>query len=565
MNRRIRIAALALFLFASSGLPLARGQTEEPAPDTQAEETDASQPSAAQSEQTIRRLQTIKSVLEDRREQVRALLEQLAVADELSKAKIREQITELQQRIRELTDSFERTASNGVNLRNLDETEDKKFDWHQELALIARPVIDGLKSATEKPRRIAELQTSISLYQQQLEATRKALEALSQLEQQDIPTEVAGGVAEVGASWRQRNTEIEQSLIAAQEELKFLETAESRMFETVGSAVYEFILGRGLTLVLALVAGIVLWYLMRALRRLVRSRRQSVPDRQQAARIRLLAYGYHLLTIVLVAFAVLSVFYLRGDVLLLSLAIIALVMLALGVWRFLPGYVREARLLLNAGAAREGERVIYNGLPFRIASLNLYSELRNPELEGTVRLPLATLSQLISRPAGDEDWFPCSVGDYLLLPDGSFAQVLQQSVERVQLKVVGSILQYSSAEFLQLNARNLTREGFGIIANFGIDYQHQSIALEQVPERLKSGLIDAFRQAELEDDLKNLVVDFSAAATNSLDYLIYATMDGRCAASYFAIQRLIQQTCVDICNRENWTIPFTQVTIHQGE
>jgi hypothetical protein len=140
---------------------------------------------------------------------------------------------------------------------------------------------------------------------------------------------------------------------------------------------------------------------------------------------------------------------------------------------------------LNAGAAREGERVIYNGLPYRIASLNLYSELRNPELEGTVRLPLATLSQLISRPAGEEDWFPCSVGDYLLLPDGSFAQVLQQSVERVQLKVVGSILQYSSAEFLQLNARNLTREGFGIIANFGIDYRHQSIALDQVPERLK--------------------------------------------------------------------------------
>jgi hypothetical protein len=241
LNRRIRIAALALSLSASSGLLPALAQTDDPAPATQAEETDASQPSAAQSEQTIRRLQTIKSVLEDRREQVRALLEQLAVADELSKAKIREQITELQQRIRELTDSFERTASNGVNLRNLDETEDKKFDWHQELALIARPVIDGLKSATEKPRRIAELQTSISLYRQQLEATRKALEALSQLEQQDIPTEVAGGVAEVGASWRQRNTEIEQSLIAAQEELKFLETAESRMFETVGSAVYEFI------------------------------------------------------------------------------------------------------------------------------------------------------------------------------------------------------------------------------------------------------------------------------------------------------------------------------------
>ena len=77
MNRRIRIAALALSLSASSGLLPALAQTDDPAPATQAEETDASQPSAAQSEQTIRRLQTIKSVLEDRREQVRALLEQL--------------------------------------------------------------------------------------------------------------------------------------------------------------------------------------------------------------------------------------------------------------------------------------------------------------------------------------------------------------------------------------------------------------------------------------------------------------------------------------------------------
>jgi hypothetical protein len=42
-------------------------------------------------------------------------------------------------------------------------------------------------------------------------------------------------------------------------------------------------------------------------------------------------------------------------------------------------------------------------------------------------------------------------------------------------------------------------------------------------------------------------------------------MGGNSAASYFAIGRLIQQTCVDICNQENWVIPFTQVTVHQAE
>ncbi|MDH3763504.1 MAG: hypothetical protein OEU50_21220 [Gammaproteobacteria bacterium] len=557
MIRIIRTCLLAIILSALPGLTVAVAQTTDP------EAAQNSQLSEAQHTQTIRRLQTIKAALEDRREQVRNLLQQLDTANELDQPEIRRQIAELQQRIRELTESFERTAINGASLRSLEVAEDDEFDWQQELVLIARPVLDGLKDATEKPRRIAELRASISIYQQQLEATRKALEIVSQLEQHDKPPQVAEGIAEVGASWLRRNAEIEYALVAAKDELRLLETEEGRLLEATGTAVYEFILGRGLTLLLALLAGTALWYVMRALRRLFRGKRHSAPDREQAARIRLLAYGFHLLTIVLVTLAVLSVFYLRGDVLLLSLAIIALVMLALGVWRFLPGYISEARLLLNAGAARERERIIYDGVPFRIVSLNLYSELRNPELEGSVRLPLATISQLVSRPQTDEDWFPCRSGDYLLLPDGGFAQVLQQTVEIVRLKVVGSVVQFATADFLQLNVRNLSREGFGVVATFGIDYRHQEISLDQVPDRLKSGLVDAFRQADLEDDLKSLVVDFSAAATNSLDYLIYATLDGRCAASYFAITRLIQRTCVDICNREGWVIPFTQVTIHQ--
>jgi hypothetical protein len=564
LNRRIRNALLVTVISVLAGLPIALAQNSDQAPDAQGESADNSQQAATQGGQTIRRLQAIKTALEDRREQVRNLLDQLDAADELQQAKIREQITEHQQRIRELTDSFERTAINGISLHSLDETGDDEFDWRQELALIGRPIIDSLKDATEKPRRIAELRASIGLYQQQLETTTRAVEIVSRLEQREIPPEVEGEIAAVAAAWRQRNAEIENALGVAQDELRFLEAAESRIFETMGGAVYEFILGRGLTLLLALVTGIGLWYLMRALRRLARSRRHMAPNREQAARIRLLAYGYHLTTMVLVAFAVLSVFYLRGDVLLLSLAIIALVMLALGVWRFLPGYIREARLLLNAGAAREGERVVYNGLPFRIATLNLYSELRNPELEGIVRLPLAALSELVSRPATDEEWFPCRNGDYLLMPDGGYAQVLQQTVELVRLKVMGSIVQFATADFLQLNVRNLSREGFGVVVTFGIDYRHQEIALDLVPERLRSGLIDAFRQAEFEDSLVNLVVDFSAANTSSLDYLIYATMDGSSAASYFAIKRLIQQACVDTCNQEGWTIPFAQITVHQG-
>ncbi|MGB5328166.1 MAG: hypothetical protein WBO58_08090 [Gammaproteobacteria bacterium] len=515
--------------------------------------------------QAVRKLLAIKEALEDKRARVRDLLEQRASADEIDKAKINEQIADLRETIDALTKSFESIAVSGASLRDQADAESTNLDLRDELAQIAKPILDSLKDATEKPRRLEELRRTIALQEQQLEVIRTAIESISDYRQYELPATVKDGLAELFTVWQERGGDIERSLEITRHELRNLETEDFKVFETLGLIVQEFVLGRGLTLLLALIVAIAVWFTMRLLRRLASTGRQPAQSTNRAARMRLLLYGYHLLTILLITLAVLSVFYVRGDLLLLSLTMIALVMLSLGAWRFLPGYIMEARLLLNAGAAREGERVIYNGLPFRIVSLNLNSHLRNPELQGVIRLPLAELAHLISRPATEDEWFPCSAGDYLLLPDGSFGQVQQQTVELVHIKVIGSIVQYRSADFLQLNVRNLSREGFGVMIIFGIDYQHQEISLERVPTRFEEGLVTAFEQADFGKDLQNLQVSFNEASASSLDYLIYATMDGRSAGSYFAIRRLIQQTCVDICNREGWVIPFAQLTVHQAE
>ena len=518
-----------------------------------------------QQAQSIRKLLAIREALEEKRERIRDLIGQMEAADETDKETLNRQIASLRETISELTRSFENIAVGGANLRNLSDAEESKLDWRDELLQITRPLLTSLKEATKKPRRIEELRSAINLYEQQLEITRRATESIALFDQHEMPAVVAEGLANVAVSWQERSEDIERSLEISRVELRNLELEKIKLLETMSQVLNDFFWGRGLTLLLALGTGFVLWFAMRTLRRLVKSWRHPAQHPDHAAKIRLLLYGYHLLTILLVSMAVLSVFYIRGDLLLLTLTIIALVMLALGAWRFLPRYIQEARLLLNIAAAREGERVIYNGLPFRIASLNLYSELRNPELEGSIRLPLSALTQLTSRPRTDESWFPCRAGDYVLLPDGSFGHVLQQTVELVRLKVIGSIVEFGTAEFLQLNVHNLSREGFGVIVVFGIDYQHQEISLNRVPERFMTGLKTAFEQAGYGDDLKDLQVEFKEAGTNSLDYLIYATMEGSVAASYFKITRLIQQTCVDICNHEGWVIPFTQVTIHQAD
>jgi len=547
---------LAAFLL----LPVAMAQTESPQP-TQV----TSQTVETRHTQALRKLLAIRQALEEKREQVRSLLSQLQDAEETEREKINERIDALRETIEQLTKSFENIAVSGANLRSPNDTDDSKLDWRDELLQITQPLLNSLKEATEKPRRIEELRSAIDLYEQQLEITAKASASIAVFNQYEMSPAVADGLAKIAVAWHERSEDIERSLEISRVELRNLEQEEIDLLETMSDIAHDFFLGRGLTLLIALVTGFVVWFALRSLHRLVKSWRHPEQHPDHAAKIHVLLYGYHLLTMLLVSLAVLSVFYIRGDLLLLSLAIIALVMFTLGAWRFLPRYVQEARLLLNIAAVREGERVIYNELPFRITSLNLHSELRNPELEGAIRLPLSALSQLTSRPRTDEAWFPCRAGDYVVLPDGSFGQVLQQTVELVRLKVIGSIVQFSTADFLQLNLRNLSREGFGVMVIFGIDYQHQEISLDRVPERLRTGLGAAFEHAGYADDLKNLMVEFKEAGTNSLDYLIYATMEGRAAASYYAIGRLIQQTCVNICNHEGWVIPFTQVTIHRAD
>jgi len=277
-----------------------------------------------------------------------------------------------------------------------------------------------------------------------------------------------------------------------------------------------------------------------------------------------LLYGFRVFTVFVILLAVMSVFYVRGDLLLLALGIMGLAMLVLGLRQTLPRHIIETRLLLDLGPVRTNERVIYNGLPMQVKSINVYSVLRNPEIEGVVRLPLGTLNELVSRPCGEEPWFPTKPGEYVMLPDGRFAQVLRQTLELVQLKVLGSLVRFPTKDFLQLDLRNLSREGFELFITFGIDYRHQPICLEQVSPCFHQALLATFANQGFADDMENLLVEFKQAGVNSLDYLIYLTMNGRAAGSYFKLGRLVQQTCVDVCNQQGWGIPFTQLTVHQA-
>jgi hypothetical protein len=100
---------------------------------------------------------------------------------------------------------------------------------------------------------------------------------------------------------------------------------------------------------------------------------------------------------------------------------------------------------------------------------------------------------------------------------------------------------------------------------FGIDYQHQAICLEVVPGIFDAAVTEALQTSSVADGLETVFVEFKEAGASSLDYIIVVTMNGKEAGSYWTVGRIIQQSCVRVCNERGWVIPFTQLTVHQGD
>lgn len=519
----------------------------------------------AKSQNAIDNLVNIQQSIELKRGAARELREQLKQQEDTSEKQALEQkIERINKEMTSLQLSFEHIALGGIDRAILTEQPEQKIDWQVEIEEVSRPLLSTLKELTAKPRQLDSLRRELERQEDQLKVIEKALESVSLLSTQVLPPVAAAPVNQLLIDWQQRRDDTLRALEITRFKLTSLNTETTAWYTTAGEAITEFFRGRGLTLLLTIVISVAIWLVARVLlwlywRWLYRTRRDI-----GITRAPLVYYSYRLATAIIIVLAILMVFYVRGDVVFLTLALIALAGAALTLRQTLPRYAAELRLLLGVGPVRETERLVLDGIPFMVESLSVYTVLKNPALEGVVRLPLRAMNALASRPAGQEPWFPCQPEDYVLLANGNFGRVLRQTIEQVELAVQDSRVQIRCQDFLGQNVRNLSREGFGIACTFGIDYQHQAICLDTVAGLLREAIIARFEHAGLKDDIEDLLVEFKAAGASSLDYQIYIILNGRAAKAYFMAQRLVQQACVATCNREGWVIPFTQITVHSG-
>lgn len=549
------------FLFALL-LPAVYAQT---VPETKPLAPVTAQPDESpSSEELMQALLTAIKEIEKERAELNQQLKR--TPDPAAAQQIREQLEPLDQRLRDLQNSFEEMVTGGHSLSSLiDKTEDTPFNWQQELEQIVRPLLDELKQLTERPRLMERLKSEQAVHEHRLQLANEAIAELEKtLEQTKAPL-VRQSTQALLEQWQDQKENAEGRLQRINTQLTRLSASSDDLGEELTTRLQTFASGRGLNLLLAVAGFALVYFALTGLGRLISrfpNRKREPGARRMARAVALLLRGF---TVILALFATMLILYVRGDWLLLGLLILLTIGLALGLQKSLPRYVKEIRILLNMGSVREGERIVYNGIPWRIASLNIFSTLYNPLLHGggVLRLPIDQLVDLQSRPySPDEPWFPSKEGDIVILEGDIYGKVLIQTPEIVQVQIVGATTTFRVADYLGKNPRNLSQDGFAIPIVFGLDYQHQSTLLSDIVPTLRAYLEEQLAQQPFQPHLKALLVEFNEAASSSLNLLIVAVFTGAAAEDYWSIRRFLQRTTVSACNHYGWVIPFDQLTVH---
>lgn len=519
---------------------------------------------AAGDQPTVTTLESIRQAMAGLKRQLAAKQAELAAAaTDAQKADIIQDIKNLDARLDTLEDNFEEIAT-GINLQTFSERPKEKFDWSEEMQEILGPIIQELRGLTARPRELERLRNEVDYYQKRIPIAKRAIGHLQQLIEKTDDPRLRQELSVLVEKWQSRVQEISSNLAVARYQLDEKRKEQKSVVGSVQNILQIFFKSRGRNFVLAFLAFVLVWLLLRYMYRLVYKYSPYHRSAERTFYLRLADLIYEILTFVGAAAAALLVLYIAADWVLLGVAIIFLFGLVWAGRQALPKFWEQGKLLLNLGTVRERERIVYNGIAWRVESLQFYSHLKNPELKGgLIRLPLRELMDLKSRPyQADEPWFPCRENDWVILGDGTLGKVVTQTPEIVELVLLGgSRKTYRTPDFLAQTPNNISTN-FRLKVTFGIDYQHQAASTRQVPQQLAAMIVEELEAAGYSRHLINLDVEFKAAGASSLDLEILADFAGEAARHYETLTRSLQRIAVDACNKYGWVIPFTQVTLH---
>ncbi len=477
---------------------------------------------------------------------------------------LRAQLGELQTKLQVMEGSFEQLSA-GMGLDALKKEKQTGVDWNRELTDFLAPIMSQVRKMTSRPRQIEALRNEVAQYHAQLRMTQEAQKRLILLVSQAGNPQLIEKLGKLTRSWENQENQVRARMAVSE---KALEKAMGEK-KSIGRSFQEllefFFQSRGRNLVLALLAFAVIFGCLHYLHKLI-FHLSPFHKKGRSFGVRVFDLFYRVFTVIISAFVLLGTLYFLGDWLLLSLAIIFVMGIAWASKQALPRFWSQATLMLNFGAVREGEVVVYKGIPYEVGSINMNSKLENEALEnGFVRLHINDLMKLRSRPITEnEPWFPSRSGDWVILADGTYGSVVAQTPEMVTLKLKGNALKYySTTDYLAQSPTNLS-SGYRLTGIFGLDYRHQGIATGEIPKIIQEAVTVELAKAGHGNHIERIRVEFKEAGASSLDMAILAEFNDKAGSKYWVMERAIQRICVDVCNLHDWVIPFQQVSVHMA-
>ncbi len=452
--------------------------------------------------------------------------------------------------------------------------EEGKSDWLKELEALTLPLLEALSDLTKKPRKIDQLKKRVVALGEKLNKFESGTQNINSLASQIDPKVDGKGVelkkyrSHLNALRDKYNPDLVRLRLNEARRALEIELQDTEpLWDTATHAIRDFFKNRGFNLLIAFMIFAGLWYVFSKFRMLILGERSliNVPSWMK----KVLATAYSILVLIFCVISSLVALYLLNDWLLLSVVVLVLVAIVWASRQFIPKLFQEVRLALNLGTVKENERLIWKGVPWHVESIGLQAILVNDRLEGDfIQLPVGQLVGQHSRPVIDnEPWFPTQCGDWVFLDDGTYGKVEHQTMEQVVLRLKGETLKYySTPEFLAKTPMNIS-QGFRYDIDFGLDYSLQSRICDEIPKLFEDGLRKHLQNhfQEGSPDFTHVEISFNDAGSSSLNLKIILHADGRCAEQHEEMQREVQTTLVRICNENQLTIPFTQLTVNLSD
>lgn len=474
-------------------------------------------------------------------------------------------------RIAEINDELAKLSrqigavATGVSDEEYGVATDSTFDLNAEAQALVEPFIAMLRDATENARQIERLRRDLNEAKRRKSLADRALATLKPMRDLADDPALIETLEQRRALWEGRANAESDLSAALQQQLNDRLSDRGASQTAAGEAASTFVKDRGISLLLGIAAFAAVFGAMRLLHQAARWLRVKRRIKRNFY-TRLSNLIFTALTPILAVTAMLAVFNMRNDWLLLGIfAIMLVALLWIGI-KMIPEMIDQVTLLLNLGAVQEDERVIFDDTPYLVKRLDFYTDLENPALEGAeFTLPIKDLIGLHSRPSGpDEPWFPSLRGDWVRLADETFGQVVSQSPDMVELEIPGgSRVTYSHDDYLAEKPDNLS-DGFRAEIEFGLSYKHQDIATGKAMEMLKDHIRQGLLALVPEQHLLDVGCEMLEAGDNAIIYEVEADLDGVVAPLMEDVERELTRLCVDACNKFGWEIPFPQMVVHKA-